>query len=62
MPNSWVSVFNRDFPFSLMQKYSSRDISELKVLHSVGSFKEGKNVILTLKDAGEVLLLTSLNS
>ncbi|XP_022087615.1 U4/U6.U5 tri-snRNP-associated protein 1-like [Acanthaster planci] len=31
--------------------YSSKDIHDLKVLHSVSAFKEGKNVILTLKDA-----------
>ncbi|XP_038072240.1 U4/U6.U5 tri-snRNP-associated protein 1-like isoform X2 [Patiria miniata] len=33
------------------EAYSSKHIRDLKVLHSVGSFKEGKNVILTLKDA-----------
>ncbi|XP_033632494.1 U4/U6.U5 tri-snRNP-associated protein 1-like [Asterias rubens] len=31
--------------------YSAKDIRDLKVLHSVGSFREGRNVILTLKDS-----------
>ena len=42
------------------QVYSSKHIRDLKVLHAVGSFREGKNVILTLKDAGKCLQLKSL--
>ena len=37
------------------QVYSAKDIRDLKVLHSVGSFREGRNVILTLKDSGKCL-------
>ncbi|XP_071961912.1 U4/U6.U5 tri-snRNP-associated protein 1-like [Antedon mediterranea] len=34
------------------KNYSSKDIAGLQVQHSVNSFKEGKSVILTLKDSG----------
>ena len=35
-----------------MEEYSSRDLHGLKVEHGGDAFREGKDIILTLKDTG----------
>ena len=42
-----------EFKPAKTQQYKSRDLAGLTVEHSVDSFKEGRTVILTLKDQGE---------
>ena len=34
-------------------KYSSQDLSGLRVEHSMEKFTDGANIVLTLKDKGE---------
>lgn len=41
-----------EFKSSAKQEYKSKDLSGLTVEHSTESFKEGRSVILTLKDQG----------
>ena len=41
--------------FLCSQAYSSRDLQGLKVEHNLEDFREEKNIILTIKDAGEEL-------
>lgn len=37
------------------QDYTSKNLKGLKVDHDMGTFKEGKTVILTLKDKGNII-------
>ena len=36
------------------QAYTSKDLSGLKVEHSTEAFREGRDIILTLKDKGQL--------
>ena len=38
-----------------VQKYSSTDLKGLTVQHTTEAFQEGGQIVLTLKDAGELL-------
>lgn len=39
--------------FANLQAYSAKDMAGLKVEHDAKDFREGSNVILTLKDTSE---------
>ncbi len=56
LTNQWIE--KKKSLFSLFQRYAPKDLTGLRIEHSVEEFKEGQAVILTLKDRSTSIIFS----
>lgn len=56
----YLEVIRSNDDLFVWQAYSSKDLSGLKVEHSTESFREGRDIVLTLKDKGKMSMIIVL--